>query len=63
MKILLKCKTCNKVLGEFEVKGQLDFDFTCARCKQKNIGVIKEHNREKVKFMTKTEHVNKHKLC
>ena len=59
MKILLKCKTCNKVFGEFEIMGRLSFDFTCPRCKQKNVGVIKNYTREKIMFVTNTGYKNK----
>ena len=61
-KIKIRCKTCNKVLGGFEIDGQVNFDFTCPRCKQKNIGIIKDYNREKIKFINKIDHNNKRKL-
>ena len=60
MKILLKCKTCNKILRVFEIEGQVNFDFTCPRCKQKNIGVIKDYNTNEIKFIPKIGH-NKNK--
>ncbi len=38
--IEIRCKTCGKLHMEVKVIGQIEYDFKCKRCKQKNIGVI-----------------------
>ena len=38
--IEIRCKKCGKLDMEVEIEGRLKYDFTCKRCRNRNIGVI-----------------------
>lgn len=39
--IVIRCKTCNRILGEFGSR-EIKFDIKCPRCKNDNKGTIKK---------------------
>ena len=40
--IVIRCKTCNRILGEFGLSREIKFDIKCPRCKNYNKGIIKK---------------------
>ena len=46
-RIKIRCKTCNKALGEFELDREIKFIIKCPRCRSNNIGTIKDINKNK----------------
>ena len=40
--IVIRCKTCNRILGEFGLSREIKFDIKCPRCKSDNKGIIKK---------------------
>ena len=40
--IIIRCKTCNRILGQFGLSREIKFDIKCPRCKSDNKGIIKK---------------------
>ena len=40
--IVIRCKTCNRILGQFGLSREIKFDIKCPRCKSDNKGIIKK---------------------
>ena len=40
--IVIRCKTCNRILGKFGLSREIKFDIKCPRCKSDNKGIIKK---------------------
>ena len=44
--IVIRCKTCNRILGQFGLSREIKFDIKCPRCKNYNKGIIKKKTLE-----------------